>query len=295
MTINVLGKYGVCAALLCISSTNALGAIKSPFGYTVNIDYFTDDNVGKAQNNNDIREDSGFTAIGNVSYSRGINRLSAFLANASVAFEEYSDFDGLSNTKISASASYVFQRRVSFKAPSYRVFLQLDDKDFETDIRDATAISIGGELKRRVTDKLRFNAGLTYSTEDAESEVFDIDKIRLFTNLDLQYNSRVAVYTTLSYIDGGITSTTTANVPAALPFINNADAIVFDNAFGGQSTGQAVYRIDDATTLVFNAGTNIGIDRKSSIDISFELINSSADDDIEYDRQIFRAVYLRRF
>lgn len=295
MTIKSLGKYGCIAALFCAPYTTSSAAIKSPFGFSGNIDVFADDNVGKAQNSNDIREDSGIVLSGTVTYSRGIDRLSAFLASSSIAFEEYADFDGLSNTKFTASASYIFQRRISFAAPSYRLFADIKSIDSETDIRDRLGFSIGAEMKKRVTDKLRLNLGLSYSTEEAEGDVFDVDKLRLFTNLDLQYNPRTAIYSTLSYIDGAITSTATANATWALPFINYADAIEFDNAFGGEDSGQAAYRLDNASTIVLNFGTNIGIDRKSSIDFSLEFIQSTADGGIDYDRQIMRAVYLRRF
>ncbi len=291
-------SYTFCFSILCLfNSSLSANTNKSALHYFATAEYFADDNVTKAQNKNDIREDTGFIFVGSIAYKKPLSQRSSFLAKSKIALQEYSSFDGLSNTKTSASASYIFSRGRGLDTTSYRLFAEIASTDSETNIRDSTGFKLGGELKRRLTDKLRLNSGLILSSDKSteDSDVYDNDQTRLFVNFDLAHSNKTAFYSTLNYIDGSITSTAQANSVQALPFINYADAIEFDDAFGGQASGQAAYRLDNAKTYLLNLGSNIGLNSKSSVDLSLDLIKSKASGGIYYNRQILRAVYLRRF
>lgn len=262
----------------------------SPFSFGADAFYVSDDNVSKSQFDADRREDASFTATANASYTKDLSFLSALTFTGALSNEEFKDFDGLSNTQISLTSDFRFQTRSGFTAPIYSVFVRVIEADFETDIRDGTTVEFGASATRRITDRISGTLGLTASRRRADGEVFDLERVRYFGNLDWRLSNTIAVYGTYSYIDGDVFSTATPT----LPIINWADAIEPDNAFGGEANNKFVYRLD-ADTTIFRLGVNIGLGRNMSIDISADDLESEAGGPIGYELTAVSAGVLYRF
>ena len=135
-------------------------------------------------------------------------------------------------------------------------------------------------------------AGVGYNRRDSVSEVFDLEEFRGFINFDTNFTKTDLVYTTFTYISGDTVSSATPT----LDIINVSDAIEPDDAFGGIDANQFAYRID-SNTAVITLGYNRILTRDISLDFSARFVDSEAkdDDDIYYERTIFRASLLGRF
>src|SRR5690606_27916984 len=105
------------------------------------------------------------------------------------------------------------------------IFLRTTDADFETDVRDSNISDFGFRVTKRITNRITTTGGVTYTERSARGEVFDLEQIRYFINLDYSLTSRVALYTTYNHIDGDVFSTATPTIQ----IINWADAIEPDN------------------------------------------------------------------
>jgi hypothetical protein len=268
-------------------------AAESPWHVGAEAFYTHDDNIGKSQWEADREKDASFTVTGNAGYTLDLSFFSALTLTATASNEEFMDFDGLSNTEAGLGADYRFQTRTGFSAPAYSVFVRVTGADYETDIRDGTTAELGGSVKRRFTGKLTGTLGMTASQRRADGAVFDLDRIRYFGNIDWRLSGRVAAYSTLSYIDGDVVSTATAN-GSNLPAIGWADAIEPDNAFGGLANNKFAYRLD-AETVILRLGMNIALNRNASIDISVDELDSDAAGPVEYELTAISVGGLYRF
>ncbi len=261
-----------------------------PWSYGFEASMIYDDNIGRSEHGADIEKDYLFSGAADVSYTWGFSELKALTVQGTVQDEEFFDFEKLSNTRFGVTADFRFQTRIGFTAPSYSVFLRVNEADFETDIRDAMTTELGFRATRRITDIITGTAGFTWSNSSAEGEVFDLRRIRYFGNADYRITNRWSAYITYNFIDGDVFSTATPT----LPILNWADAIEPDNAFGGIANNKLAYRLD-AKTTIWRFGANYGIDARNAIDMSVDVLESDAAGPNEYDRLSSAATFLHRF
>lgn len=286
-----LARYGLFTALCLAGIGNVWSAAAGPFSFRAEASYITDDNVSKSQNSADIRKDVFFQGAAHASYTKAIGFSQALTVTGTAQVEEFEEYYGLSNTQVGITADYRFQTRSGFTAPIYSVFLRAMQADFETDVRDSNVYDLGFSATRRLTDKLTGTLGLTMTQRDAKyGEVFNLERMRYFGNIDWILSSRVAAYSTYSYIDGDVFSTATPT----LPILNWADAIEPDNAFGGIANNQFVYRLD-AKTQIIRLGVNVGINSKMAVDISVDSLTSDAAGPNEYETTSIAASIFYRF
>jgi hypothetical protein len=159
-------------------------------------------------------------------------------------------------------------------------------------MRDADFVGVGFEASTQVTDRLFLVGGVKSSQRESRSRVFDTRENQFFINADLSLSRRNVAYLTYSLIKGDLVSTATPR----LVFINAAEVIEADDAFGGQAFDQFAYRLD-ATTHVVTLGFNRAIKRGLTFDVSWRFVTSEADEEsrIEYDRNIVRGGLIGRF
>jgi hypothetical protein len=179
-----------------------------------------------------------------------------------------------------------------FTAPIYSLGAKIGGKEFDTEMRDATFVSLTADLNKWLTNTINMTTGIGFNAQESKSDVFDTSDARIFVNIDTNFSKADLVYTTLSFITGD----TVSSASPSLDIIEVADAIEPDDAFGGVEANQFAYRLK-ADTLVFTLGYNRILTRDLSLDVSARYVDSVAqdDDDIYYDRTILRASLLGRF
>lgn len=281
------------AALGCcfFFSLPGFAAGGSPWSFRAEASTLYDNNISKSQAESDIEEDLFFSGSAQASYTKGFGFSQALTFTAEARVEEFQDFEGLSNTQAGGMVDYRFQSRSGFTAPTYSIFFRAMQADFETDNRDSNIFDLGFSATRRLTTLITGTLGVTATRRDADQgEVFNLERVRYFGNLDWLLSQRVAVYGTFSFIDGDVFSTATPTVP----IINWAEAIEPDNAFGGVDNNKFVYRLD-AETRILRLGINVALGHKSAIDISVDQLESDGAGPIEYNLTSVAASFFYRF
>jgi hypothetical protein len=267
-----------------------LSVAEGPFDFGAQAFYTVDDNISRAQNDADIEKDGFYTVSGNAAYSTGFGRLTALIFSAVATVEEYSDFDGLSNTQLALKIDYRFQPSLRFGVWQWSIFAGARDIDSETDIRDGSLTEFGFTATKRLTDRITTTLGATASEREAEGDVFDVERTRYFGNIDWSFDRTWAAYLTYSYIDGDVFSTASPSVE----IISWADAIEPDNAFGGLANNKFAYRLDAGTTVI-RLGANFALGHSSSIDVSYDNVDTDAAGPNSYTINMFTLGYLHQF
>jgi FimV-like protein len=259
---------------------------------TYDVSAMYDDNIRRSRYPDDIRDDYlvNLTLDGRLLFA--IGEFSNMTLGASLALERFSTFDQLDSVTVEASAKYAFAFSSAFTAMNYALKLEFGSQDFESQMRDADFVGVGFEASTQVTDRLFLVGGVKSSQRESRSRVFDTRENQFFINADLSLSRRNVAYLTYSLIKGDLVSTATPR----LVFINAAEVIEADDAFGGQAFDQFAYRLD-ATTHVVTLGFNRAIKRGLTFDVSWRFVTSEADEEsrIEYDRNIVRGGLIGRF
>jgi FimV-like protein len=265
---------------------------KPPFRYSYDISLIDDDNVRNAQNDEDIRSDLILSTKVSAKGGKSLDSFSILNYGGSATYNKFDTFDTLDNFEIEVNTRYRFALSSGFTSPIYSLGAKIGGREFDTEMRDATFVSLTADLNKWLTNTINMTTGLVFNAQESKSEVFDTSDARIFLNIDTNFSKRDLVYTTFSYITGDTVSSSSPT----LDIINAADAIEPDDAFGGIEANQFAYRID-ADTVVLSVGYNRILTRDLSFDLSAMYIESEAnyDDSISYDRTILRASLLGRF
>ena len=262
------------------------------FRYSYDLAAINDSNVRLAQNEIDIRNDAIFSATLNARGGIPLDSFTIWNYGASATYNSFSTFDGLNNIDFNFNTKYRFALASGFTSPIYSLGLKIGGVEYDTEMRDATVMSLSADLNKWITNTINMTAGWAFKTQESKSEAYDTSENRLFVNFDTNFSKTDLVYTTLTYITGDVVS----SASPTLAIINAADAIEPDDAFGGITTNQFAYRLD-AETFVITLGYNKILNQSLSIDVSARIVDtvSSVDSDIGYERTLLRASLLGRF
>ena len=262
------------------------------FRFSYDLAYIHDDNVRLARDEIDIREDNIFSGTLKATAGKSIDDFTLLNYGGSVTYNKFETFDGLDNVEFEANLRYRFALSSGFTAPIYSLRARLGGVEYDTEMRDSTLLALSAELNKWLTTTINMTTGVGFNKRDSASEVFDLDEVRAFVNLDTNFSRNDLVYTTFTLISGDTVSSATPS----LDIINVADAIEPDDAFGGIAARQFAYRID-SNTAVITLGYNRIITPDLSLDLSARYVESEAKDDADvyYERTIFRASLLGRF
>ena len=264
----------------------------SVFRFSYDLSLIHDDNVRLARDDADIREDNILSGTLKATAGKSLDGFSILNYGGSVTYNKFETFDTLDNVEFEANVRYRFALSSGFTAPIYSLRARVGGVEYDSEMRDSTLYSVSAELNKWLTTTINMTAGVGYNGRDSVSEVFDLEEVRAFVNFDTNFTKTDLVYTTFTYISGDTVSSSTPT----LDIINVADAIEPDDAFGGIEANQFAYRID-SNTAVITLGYNRIINRDMSLDFSARFVDSEAkdDDNVYYERTIFRASLLGRF
>jgi FimV-like protein len=264
----------------------------SAIRYSYEITYINDDNVGLAQHDVDIHDDSIVSATVKAKGEKSLDSFSSWNYGANATYNKFDTFDELDNLEFAINTGYRFAFDSELTSPIYSLNAEIGGLEYESDMRDSTVLSLSAEMSKWLTTTFDMTVGLGFRERDSVSEVFDLSETRIFVNLNTNFTMTDLMYTTLTYIDGDTVSSGTPT----LDIVNVADAIEPDDAFGGIDTNQFAYRID-AETWLLTLGYKKILTSAISIDVSARYVDSEAKDDgsVNYDRTILRASLIGRF
>lgn len=267
------------------------------------LEYLYDDNIGRAEVDDDILDDNIIALSGSFNLPQVLNARAGLLHTLRLEYAGNAEWEDLSAFTASAASTFRFRPGAAFSAPWYEAQLAaalLQHRD--SDIRDGGQIRLNLSVGSNLTDRLVGRVGYRYELRRAwEDEVFDLDNHRFSGNVDYGVNERVTLYGTLAWQTGEVVSTATPR-PQVL---NASEARHLDDALSERPVGairvgnffqgeRVAYRLD-ADTLTGEVGLNLALSQKLALDLSALHFRAYGDGDNDYDGLQLRAGLFYRF
>lgn len=262
-----------------------------------------DDNLSQAWLDQDVIENNSYQASLTLGARKLVNPRLMLAGGLLVEHEAMDDVDTLDRTSAGFRGSARWQPTNGYLAPVYEFNIRMTSDDYETDARDSETISTQLLVSRRFTDRILGTVGMQHRKRVSDGSVWDLEDSRVFVNVDYTFRGNLSLYTTLSAVKGDQFSSAQrtycngASATAILPLIQIATAIESDDAFNEAFCGDwLAYRFDaKSTTAVL--GANYGFGHALSVDASYLYADvvSDENDDVSYEREMFRLSVLKRF
>lgn len=285
----------IVAASLALAAP-AAWADSTRFGIDAEVE--RDDNVTRGPQDADRRDDTLLGVGAFVTRSILLGPKSGAVLRAGAKYNQFTDFDDLSNIVLSARAAYRVQPVVGFSTPWIELAADLQYLSHaDSELRDGTIASLTASVGSHVTDRIRLSAGAGLDRRNGDSTgLYDLSTTRLFATLDYRVGLESTIYGRIAHIDGDHVFTAIDPVSQGW-LIPISSVIVSDPAlasgFGG--VAPAAYRLD-AKTLVYDIGFNFPLRGPHTLDVSLTYYKSETDRDArEYDGTQVRLAYLYRF
>lgn len=249
-----------------------------------------DDNVTRAERGSDIESDSILQIGANTSTRWSLDDSSFISLNGTLDLSQYADFSKLSSTSIGAEMGYHFRPAAGYTAFRYMATIGHEFRLYESDQREGSATTIRLSMARRLTDETSMHLGISLQTIDADSVVFDADNNRIYADFEFRQIENHSFYTTLSYTDGDVVSTT---VPTQ-QIIDASAAIERDDAFTDLTPQRFAYKLS-ANTIALKLGDSYAIDSLRSVEASVLYYSSDAGAYNDYSGLVYAFRYHQRF
>lgn len=263
-------------------------AAAAPLKTDVSAGFTYDDNVTRAQFDNDIEKDNIINLDASARYNIPVNDKSYFSLKGTLELYQYLDYSKLSNTRLGIHGSYHIRPFSGYTATSYFAMVAYERRLYSSDLRDGSATHLQLGLSKRLTDRVKLFAGYIKEKIDAESIVFDADNNRLYLDFDFRLNSKNTLYASLGYLDGDLVTTARSGIGIVY------DYWVIDDAFTDLSPTRWAYKqTGNATTI--RLGDSYAFDTKRALDGSVLFYDSESDSGGSYSGMIVNLNYLYRF
>lgn len=274
--------------LLCTYPMTAFSA--SPIKTNLSAGYTYDDNVTRAEFDNDIESDSILSLGASAAYTIPANDKSYFSLKGTLDVNRYLDFTKLSNTLIGIHGSYHIRPFTGYTATRFIGQLSYEERMFGSEQREGSATRILLGLSKRITDLFSLRAGFIKEDIDANSIVFDADNNRFYLDLDYRLNAKNNLYATIGYLDGNLVTTARGGLGIDYEYW------VVDDAFEDLSPLRWAYKLS-GNALTLRVGDSFTIDSRSALDGSILYYDSEADNyaGSKYTGFIYSVSYLYRF
>ncbi len=264
----------------------------SPIQTGISAGYTYDDNVTRAELDQDIEKDSILNLDASAHYKIPLNLKSYFSLKGTVELNKYLDFDKLSNNRLGIHGSYHIRPFNGYTATKFFARLSYVARLYNSDQRTGSATYLQLGLNKRLSDVVTIYAGYIKENIDSDESkgVFDLDNNRLYLETDFKTGKNNTLYATLNYIDGDVVSTTIPNST----IIGAAEAIVRDDAFLDLTPDRWAYKLSAKTTTL-EIGDTYAIRSNQAVDASVLYYRSKADAGIVYSGLIASLSYYYRF
>lgn len=284
--MDALKRFPQLANTLILFFTSSLSYAGSDTALNLDASIGLDDNVTRAQLNEDIEHDS-FASVG-ASLAHEATRfdIGQITLNLDLTATKFVEFSGLSQVDAGGGINYTFSPWAGFGAPWFSLDAQYKVMEFDSFLRDSNLFVATGTFGKRIDDKTDMRTTLIYQSRDSDGTVFDTENVSLFVNFDFTLQKKMTLYVTYKYQDGDVFSSASS---VNTNIINSAKAIEFDDVFDGK----IAYRLD-GTTQLFTLGLNLARNLDSAYDISLRFLTSDADGGLEYEDLAIRLSYFHR-
>lgn len=260
----------------------------SPLKTDISAGYTYDDNVTRAENDNDIEVDNILSVDASARYNIPFNQKSYFSIKGTLELNKYLDFDKLSNNRLGIFGSYHIRPFSGYTASRFFASAGYERRLYNSDLRDGSATSLQLGLSKRLTDTVELFAGYIKEDIDANSIVFDADNDRLYLDLDFRLNQKNILYTSLGYLDGGLVTTARSGLGITYKYW------VVDDAFTELTPLRWAYK-QTGTATTIRLGNNYSFTAKQALDGSLLYYDSESDTGVKYSGMIINLNYLYRF
>jgi|GEM_PF-6736531 len=289
-----LSKYIVLIPALIFSENLWAVQDKSPWSTNTKISIGGDDNISQAEQASNIAEDQFAELSASLAFSRLLTIKQGYTIASFTKLKGHNKFDALDSQTLGVSAIYRIQPTLGFTQPFYQISTTLKIQEFEFDQRDNTTLELRAQVKKRFTDKLTASFGLEQQSIESDGTVFDLERSKIFTNMDLSLNRSSVLYFTYNYIDGDSVSTGFLNT-SQFKVVKYAEEREQDLAFSKELTGTwMAYKIP-TKTQTFKLGFNKRMPRDMSVDVSALMVDVKGEGNNNYQRLITRFSLSKRF
>ena len=264
-----------------------------------------DDNVGRAGQSRDVRNDSSLQVAGRVGraveLATGTSLSVALLARA-VEFQRFSD---LSETAAGVSASLRHKFGLGPQAPWMGLMIDGERIDSDSYIRDGARYGLTLRAGKRIGERWSLTAALRQDLREGDEDdqhlppnrprfpgvvasrrgdVFDLEGTELELSADYLLDNGMLIFGSYRLRDGDIVSSGRASAD----IVGAAKAITSDAAFG---PGRSAYRLDALTDTAV-LGLNYPLGETTALELDWEYQRSDADGGIRYDKNLLRLRFL---
>ena len=291
--MDALKRFTALTNALVLLSISSLTYAASDTAVNLDASIGVDDNVTRAQVNEDI-EDDIFVSVGaSLTHEVAHFDTGQITLNLDLSATGFDEFSGLSHVDGGGGANYTFSPWAGFGAPWFALDLQYKVMEFDSFLRDSNLFVATTTLGKRIDDRTDMRTAFIYESRDSDGVAFDTETVSWFINFDFKLKKKMTLYTTYKYQDGDVFSSAdpnNLNSSLLLSIINEAKAIEVDDVFDGK----LVYRLD-GTTQFYTVGLNLARNLDSAYDISVRFLTSDADGGLEYEDLTVRLSYFHRF
>lgn len=200
---------------------------------------------------------------------------------ASASASHDADIEELGETRVGLSLGAFFENRRVRGTPFIRTSIGVSYLDSESAIRDSVLVDLGLSLNVQPTAFFDATLGLLVESREAETDVFDTLKSQIFLTGNFSPFERIVLRAGARLVVGQEVSTATPT----LAIVGAAQVIEPDDAFGGVEAGRFAYLID-ATSAILETGVGLKLGQRVETNLLYRYINTSADADIGYDRNM---------
>ena len=249
-----------------------------------------DDNVSRAQNDSDIKDDWITTFNASFINQSILSPESLLGFTAQAQYERMDQYKSLNNVSFSLAADYLYQPQAGFFAPWYEASVGVRRVIFDNSaIRDSELLDLSFSVGKRLGNKFIGTLAYQYEQRFSEKKVFDLVNHKVTADAEYQVISKGVFYANYQASFGESVSTATPNSR----IIAAAEAVAPDDVFStglgpGCMNRRCAYRLD-STTHQFSAGFNVGIMDNFELDVATNYFYIDATGDNHYDGFIHQA------
>ena len=308
--------YTIYLWLFAANGISVAAAAEIQNTWDLNLDLYvgTDGNINRSAFNEYELDDTSAGIELSLKKHHSLSFNKEFVYSFKLVNESYSEWSKLNHSSAGVGIEYRFRSRTGYTAPIVSLYSEFRSADYSSHLRSGTELVLGISWFKRVTDRVSIVLGLEGVRRDSDSNVFDIDRNRLYGMFDWSLSNPISLYLQYHFLNGDIVS----SVPANSYNYGNTVPYQLDDAFhfidvdttqnppgsgspyGGASTTNVnlipayAYQLD-AETTVWEIGCNIPITHTQALQIALANYDSEANNEVNYAGSSSRIDYLIRF
>ena len=275
---------------LLLPAYSAAADIQADFGL------LNDDNVTRTFDGGGKLSDQSISVNFSLPASIPVSTNTRAIVTGSLGAEIFSEYGELSNVSGSIQGVYQYRNSAEFGTPVWGLFANLGMIDYQSTQRDGLVYAAGVSVQKSITDKIRMFGAISHNERDGSHDVFKNKHDAVLINLDYEVRSLGTIYLGGEYRQGYIV--------ISAPFwtwytTSYPSRIALDDAFPNSTYSYLV----DGDTQIFKLGFNLAIGQESSMDFSFNQIDSTATywtstfqtASLSYSTNLYSVAYLTKF